>query len=351
MKRSLAIAGLALFVVGLIYLAWPTEAGEEAAGSTAAVRLLNVSYDPTRELYQAYNQQFVERWQKQHGQTVSIEQSHGGSGKQARSVIDGLEADVVTLALAGDIDAIAEKSKLLPVDWQGRLPQRSTPYYSTQVFLVREGNPKGIRDWSDLVKPGVSVVMPNPKTSGGARWIHLAVVAWAQKQHGEDEGKIFNELKNFYKNVPVLDSGARGASNSFTRNGVGDVLVTWENEAHLLLTETKTGYALVIPPLSVRAEPPVAVVDANVKRHGTEAVARAYLEGLYTPEAQRLVAQHHYRPSDPAVLAEFKDRFPTLELIDIQHFGGWGAVQQKHFSDGGVFDRALAAAQAERGSP
>lgn len=348
MKRLLSVGGLLLFVAGIVFLAWPTD--EATPGGAASVKLLNVSYDPTRELYQAYNRLFAERWQRETGQAVTIEQSHGGSGKQARAVIDGLAADVVTLALAGDIDAIAEKAKLLPADWQGRLPQRSTPYYSTQVFLVRAGNPKGIRDWSDLVRPGVSVVMPNPKTSGGARWIHLAVVAWAERLHGNDEAKIFNELKSFYRNVPVLDSGARGASNSFTRNRIGDVLVTWENEAHLLLSET-TGYELVVPPLSVRAEPPVAVVEGNARKHGTEAVARAYLEGLYRPEAQRLVAEHFYRPSDPQILAEHSARFPELTLVDIQHFGGWSAVQSKHFADGGVFDRALSAAQAEKAAP
>ena len=345
MKRTLAILGLVLLAGGVAFLAWPSDS--EEPGTVASIKLLNVSYDPTRELYQAYNRLFAERWLREHGQTVTIEQSHGGSGKQARAVIEGLEADVVTLGLAGDIDAIAEQGGL-PRDWQGRLPHASTPYYSTQVFLVRAGNPKAIRDWGDLVRPGVSVVMPNPKTSGGARWIHLAVVAWAERLHGGDEAKILNELVQFYKNVPVLDSGARGASNTFTRNHIGDVLVTWENEAHLLLADAQGGYALVIPPSSVRAEPPVAVVSRNAQRHGVDAVAEAYLKGLYTPEAQRLAAQNFYRPSDPAVLAENTNRFPALELVDIQHFGGWPVAQKKHFGDGGIFDQALAAAQAQK---
>jgi sulfate transport system substrate-binding protein len=307
----------------------------------SAVTLLNVSYDPTRELYQAVNAAFAAQWKAKTGQTVTINQSHGGSGKQARSIIDGLDADVVTLALGYDIDALYQNGHLLPENWQTRLPQNSSPYTSTIVFLVRKGNPKHIADWDDLVKPGISVVTPNPKTSGGARWNYLAAWAYAIKKNGGDEAKARAFLAALFKNVPVLDSGARGSTTTFVQRRIGDVLLAWENEA--LLAREKLGPAqfdIVVPPLTILAEPPVAIVDKVVDRHGTRKVAQAYLEFLYTPEAQEICARNFYRPRDAAVLAKYAKQFPTVNTVTIADpiFGGWAKAQKKHFADGGVFD-------------
>ena len=311
------------------------------APAVADTELLNVSYDPTRELYQDFNQAFATHWKGKAGESVTVEQSHGGSGKQARSVIDGLEADVVTLALAYDIDAIAEKGKLLPENWQSRLPNNSSPYTSTIVFLVRKGNPKGIKDWGDLVKPGVEVITPNPKTSGGARWNYLAAWAWAKKNQGSDE-KAQAFVTELFKHVPVLDSGARGSTNTFVQRQIGDVLLAWENEAFLSINELGPDQVeIVVPSLSILAEPPVAIVDKTVDKKGTRSVAQAYLEYLYSPEGQKIAAKHYYRPrdaqhADPADIA----RFPKLELVTIDDaFGGWKKAQKAHFDDGGIFDQ------------
>lgn len=310
------------------------------AVSAPAQEILNVSYDPTRELYQDVNAAFAAQWKAKTGKAVTVQQSHGGSGKQARAVIDGLEADVLTLALAYDVDAVAE-SGLLAKDWQKRLPNNSAPYTSTIVFLVRKGNPKGIRDWGDLVKPGVAVITPNPKTSGGARWNYLAAWAWALKQPGGNEQKARDFVAALFRNVPVLDSGARGATNTFVQRGIGDVLLAWENEAFLSIKELGPDKAdVVFPPFSILAEPPVAVVDKVVDKKGTRAVAQAYLEFLYTPEGQALAAKHYYRPRDRAALAQAPVRFPDLKLVTIDEvFGGWQKAQKAHFSDGGVFDQ------------
>ncbi len=315
------------------------------AGGTAAakdVELLNVSYDPTREFYADVNQTFAAQWKQQTGETLKIRASHGGSGKQARSVIDGLEADVVTLALAADIDAIATNGKLLPANWQTRLPHNSAPYTSTIVFLVRKGNPKQIRDWSDLVKPGVAVITPNPKTSGGARWNYLAAWAWASQEY-RDGGKVVDFLTRLFKNVPVLDTGARGATTTFVERGIGDVLLAWENEALLTLSDadTRDKFEVVIPSLSIKAEPPVAWVDKNIDRHGTRKQAEAYLRFLYTPEGQRLAAKHGYRPAEPdKVPAAELTRFPQVKQVTIDGaFGGWKKAQAEHFADGGFFDK------------
>ncbi len=302
--------------------------------------LLNVSYDPTRELYQAFNPEFSRYWKEKTGQSVTVRQSHGGSGKQARSVIDGLDADVVTLALAYDIDAIAEKSGKLPADWQKRLPHNASPYASTIVFQVRKGNPKGIKDWDDLVKPGVQVITPNPKTSGGARWNYLAAWGYALKKGGS-EVAARDYVSRLLKNVPVLDPAARGATNTFVQRGLGDVLLAWENEAFLSINELGPDkFEIVVPSISILAEPPVAVVDAVARKRGTEAVARAYLEYLYSPVGQKLAARHYYRPIKPE-LADARDvaRFPKVNFIRIDDLGGWQAAQQKHFSDGGSFDQ------------
>jgi sulfate/thiosulfate-binding protein len=328
-----SLASFTLSVVITSLVAHPRFAG-------AQTRLLNVSYDPTRELYVDINKAFAQQWQQKTGQTVTINQSHGGSGKQARSVIDGLEADVVTLALAYDVDAIAEKSGRLPKDWQKRLPENSTPYTSTVVFVVRKGNPRGIRDWDDLVKPGTVVVAPNPKTSGGARWVYLA--AWGQvlQKSGGDAAKAREYVTRFYKNVPVLDSGARGATTTFAQRGVGHVLVSWENEAELLVNELgRDKFEIVNPSSSILAEPPVALVDRNVDKHGTRAVAEAYLKFLYTPEAQQIAARHHYRPRDAKAGAGLP-AFPKIKLFTIEQvFGGWQKAQATHFADGGLFDQ------------
>ena len=310
----------------------------------ADVTLLNVSYDPTRELYAEFNEAFAADWKAKTGKTIAIDQSHGGSGKQARSVIDGLNADVVTLALAGDIDAIAEKARLLPKDWQSRLPDNNSPYTSTIVFLVRAGNPKGIKDWGDLVKKDVAVITPNPKTSGGARWNYLAAWAWARKAYDNDEKKAQAFTQQLFKHVPVLDSGARGATTTFVQRDIGDVLITWENEAFLAVKESGADkLSIVVPSLSILAEPPVAVVDKNVKRKGTQAEAEAYLKFLYTPQGQEIAAKNFYRPRNAEVAAKHKDQFPTLELVTIEAFGGWGKAQSQHFADGGEFDKIVKA--------
>lgn len=312
------------------------------AGRAADLILLNVSYDPTRELYQDFNRAFIAYWQtKNGGDKLNIRQSHGGSGKQARAVIDGLEADVVTLALAYDIDEISAKAGLLPKDWQQRLPNNSSPYTSTIVFLVRKGNPKGIKDWDDLVKPGIAVITPNPKTSGGARWNYLAAWGHALRQNGNDDAKAREFITRLFKNVPVLDSGARGSTTTFVERGIGDVLLTWENEAFLAEKELGKGkFKIVVPSISILAEPPVAVITANAKKHGTEEAARAYLEFLYTPEAQTAIARNFYRPRNPEVAARFKDQFPRIDLVTVdKDFGGWAKAQKTFFDDGGVFDR------------
>jgi sulfate transport system substrate-binding protein len=305
------------------------------------VTLLNVSYDPTRELYQEVNAAFARQWQAKTGDHLTVQQSHGGSGKQARAVIDGLEGDVVTLALAYDIDAIAEKGKLLPVDWQKRLPHNSAPYTSTIVFLVRKGNPKGIRDWDDLIKPGISVVTPNPKSSGGARWNYLAAWGFALKKHGDQESKAREFIAALLKNVKVFDTGARGSTTTFVQRGIGDVLIAWENEAILSIKELGKGnFEIVAPSLSILAEPPVAWVDKVVRRRGTAEVAKAYLEFLYTPEGQEIAAKHYYRPRLDSVAQKYADTFPKVNLFTIdEFFGGWQKAQKIHFSDGGVFDQ------------
>jgi sulfate transport system substrate-binding protein len=329
------------------------------ARAEAPIEILNVSYDPTRELYKEYNTAFAAYWLKETGQRVTIKQSHGGAGKQARAVIDGLKADVVTLALAYDIDAISEKAKLLPPTWQQRLPHRSSPYTSTIVFLVRQGNPKGIKTWSDLTKPGLEIITPNPKTSGGARWNYLA--AWGDVLHrelGGDWAKLTDPtaaaqvaaaqakaqafVKQLYTQVPVLDSGARGSTTTFVQRGIGDVFLSWENEAFLVLNEFGADkYEVIVPPLSILAEPPVTVVDQVVDARGTRKVAEAYLQYLYSPEGQRLAAKHYYRPREPQHAAkEDAARFPQVNLFTIdQAFGGWQQAQQTHFADGGVFDQ------------
>ena len=307
----------------------------------AETTLLNVSYDPTRELYQDFNAAFAQHWKSQTGESVIIQQSHGGSGKQARAVIDGLEADVVTLALAYDIDAIAEKGKLIPKDWQKRLPNNSAPYTSTIVFLVRKGNPKGIKDWDDLVKPGISVITPNPKTSGGARWNYLAAWGYALKQHDGDEAKAREFVGRLYKNVPVLDSGARGSLTTFTERGIGDVFLSWENEAFLATRELGPDkFEIVTPSLSILAEPPVTVVDKVVDKKGTRKTAEAYLQYLYSDEGQNIAGKHFYRPRDPKIAAKYAGQFSKVNLFTIDEvFGGLQKAQKTHFDDGGVFDQ------------
>jgi sulfate/thiosulfate-binding protein len=329
--RSTLAAGAALILTTLT-----------ASAVFADTTLLNVSYDPTRELYKAVNEAFIKDWKAKTGETVAIEQSHGGSGKQARAVIDGLQADVVTLALEGDIDEIAKSGKI-EADWQKRLANNSSPYTSTIVFLVRKGNPKKINDWDDLVKKGVEVITPNPKTSGGARWNYLAAWAYADEKYGHSEDKDKEFIKNLYANVPVLDTGARGSTTTFAQREIGDVLLAWENEAFLALDELGADkFEIVVPSLSVKAEPPVAVVDEVVDSKGTRKVAEAYLNFLYTPEAQKLIAHNYYRPSDPKS-ADPKDlaRFADVKLVSIDDplFGGWAKAQPKHFGEGGIFDQ------------
>jgi sulfate/thiosulfate-binding protein len=324
------------FALALIVILMGSAA--HAAGST----LLNVSYDPTRELYEDYNKVFAAYWKSKTGDTVRVNQSHGGSGKQARSVIDGLEADVVTLALAYDIDALATQGALIPPNWQSRLPDNSTPYTSTIVFLVRKGNPKNVHDWGDLVRPGISVITPSPKTSGGARWNYLAAWAWALKQPGGNDAAAEAFVKKLYHNVPVLDSGARGATVTFVERGIGDVLLAWENEAYLAVKELGPAkFDIVAPSVSIVAEPPVSVVDQNVDQHGTRKVAEEYLKYLYSRQGQEIAAKHFYRPRDAAVAAQFATQFaniPQLVTIDAV-FGGWTRAQATHFADHGTFDR------------
>jgi sulfate/thiosulfate transport system substrate-binding protein len=311
-----------------------------AASSHADITLLNVSYDPTRELYQDFNKSFAKYWEGKAKETVVVKQSHGGSGKQARSVIDGLDADVVTLALAYDIDEIAERAKLLPADWQKRLPHNSSPYTSTIVFLVRKGNPKGIKDWGDLAKPGISVITPNPKTSGGARWNYLAAWGSVLKKGGSD-AQARDLVSGIYGNVAVLDSGARGSTTTFVERGIGDVLIAWENEAYLSIRELGPGkLEIVTPSISILAEPPVAVVDKVADKKGTRKVAQAYLEYWYTAEGQEIAGRNFYRPIDPKVAARFDKQFAKVNLFTIDEvFGGWQKAQKAHFSDGGVFDQ------------
>lgn len=331
----LAVSALVLAIVTISSVA-PT-----ATAAPAATVLLNVSYDPTREFYQDFNAAFAKYWKAKTGQDVTINVSNGGSGKQARAVIDGLDADVVTLGLAYDIDAISEKASLLPANWQSRLPNNSSPYTSTVVFLVRKGNPKGIKDWPDVVKPGVAVVAPNPKTSGGARWAYLAAWGYALRAPGGNEEKAKQFIGQFYKNVPVLDSGARGSTTTFVERGIGDVLVCWENEAYLAVNHFGNGkFQIVYPSASILAEPPVAIVDKVVDRRGTRAVAQAYLEYLYSREGQEIAAKHYFRPRLAAAAAKYDPAIPELKLFTIDEvFGGWQAAQKKHFADGGVFDQ------------
>jgi sulfate/thiosulfate transport system substrate-binding protein len=337
-QRSFRLAAIA--VLGLATAAL---FGGSPAARAAEVTLLNVSYDPTRELYADYNAAFAKYWKTRTGQDVKINQSHGGSGKQARSVIDGLSADVVTLGLAADIDAIAMQGKLLPINWASRLADNSSPYTSTIVFLVRKGNPKGIKDWSDLIKPGVSVITPNPKTSGGARWNYLAAWAWALKQPAGTDASAKEFVRKLYRNVPVLDTGARGATTTFVQRGIGDVLIAWENEALLAIKQLGADrLQMVVPTVSILAEPPVAVVDKVVLRRGTREVAQAYLQYLYSKEGQEIVAKNYYRPRDPDVAARYATQYPRLNLVTIADFGGWPKVQATHFSDGGIFDQIYA---------
>jgi sulfate transport system substrate-binding protein len=311
-----------------------------AVPARAQVKLLNVSYDPTRELYQDFNAAFAKYWKGKTGQTVDVQQSHGGSGKQARSVIDGLEADVVTLALAYDVDAVAN-SGLLPKNWQTRLPLNSAPYTSTIVFLVRKGNPKKIKDWEDLTRPGISVITPNPKTSGGARWNYLAAWGYALRKNNNDEAKAKDFVQRIYKNVPILDTGARGSTVTFVERGIGDVLIAWENEAILAVKDIGKGqFEIVAPSLSILAEPPVALVDKVANKHKTAALAKAYLEYLYTPEGQEIVARNYYRPRSQSVANKYAAQFPKVTLFTIDEvFGGWTKAQKTHFADGGVFDQ------------
>jgi sulfate/thiosulfate transport system substrate-binding protein len=309
-------------------------------GTDSEVTLLNVSYDPTREFYEEINPAFAKAWKDKTGQTVNISQSHGGSGRQARSVIDGLPADVVTLALAGDIDAIAEQGKMLPLNWEQRLPHNSAPYYSTIVFLVRAGNPKKIHDWNDLIRDDVKVITPNPKTSGGARWNYLAAWAWAQRQPGATEADAREFVRKLYQHVPVLDTGARGSLTTFAQRDIGDVAISWENEAYLALREMKEGhFEIVVPSISILAEPSVAVVDKVVLRRGTRSIAEGYLQFLYSPEGQEIAAKNFYRPRDEAVAARHASQFQKIEFVDITHFGGWKLAQKEHFAAGGVFDQ------------
>ena len=326
----------------VLTLAAAVSAGAHSAqaGST----LLNVSYDPTRELYQAYNAAFAKHWKETTGEDVTLNQSHGGSGKQARAVIDGLEADVVTLALAGDVDQLAKKGGLIPADWQKRLPQNSSPYTSTIVFLVRRGNPKAIKDWPDLAKDGVGVITPNPKTSGGARWNYLAAWGYALKQPGGSDDTAKDLVGRIYKNTKVLDTGARGSTTTFVERGIGDVLIAWENEAHLAIKELGPDkFEIVVPSISILAEPPVTVVDKVVDKHGTRKLAEAYLNYLYSPEAQDIAGKNYYRPRDPKVAEKYKAEFAPVKLFTIDEvFGGWAKAQKTHFDDGGIFDQIYA---------
>ncbi len=338
--RRRCLAGLNGLAVGAAAAAVGAPLGAKLAQAAQRVTLLNVSYDPTRELYNEYNPAFTRYWRTQTGQIVNILQSHGGSGTQAQSEINGLPGDVVTLALAADIDAIATQGRLLPLNWQSRLPDNSAPYTSTIVFLVRRGNPKGVRDWGDLTKRGVSVVTPNPKTSGGARWNYLAAWAWALRQPGGSNATAREFVRRLYKQVPILDTGARGATTTFSQRGIGDVLLAWENEAFLAIREVGADkLQIVVPTVSILAEPCVAWVDEVVLRHGTRAVAEAYLQHLYSSEGQEIIARHYYRPRDAQVAARYARQFPQLTLVTIADFGGWAKAQKEHFSEGGIFDQ------------
>lgn len=323
-------SGLAVAALGLVL----------SQTALADREILNVSYDPTRELYEAFNKKFIEHWKEETGETVTVRQSHGGAGKQTRAIIDGLEADVATLALAYDIDAISEKTGIIPEDWQTRLPHNSAPYTSTIVFLVRKGNPKDLKDWDDLLKPGVEVITPNPKTSGGARWNYLAAWAYAEKAYGSQE-KAREFVTKLFKQVPVLDSGARGATTTFVKRGIGDVLLAWENEALLSINKLGEGdFEIVVPSISILAEPPVTVLDKNAGKHGTTDIAKAYLEYLYSPVGQDLAGKNYYRPVDPQYAKKYADTFPEVNLVTVNEaFGGWQKAQRTHFNDGGVFDQ------------
>jgi sulfate transport system substrate-binding protein len=332
--RRRLLAGAALTALAILALS-------VAPASAKELTLLNVSYDPTRELYADFNKAFAADWKVKTGQSVKIEQSHGGSGAQSRAVIDGLAADVVTLALAYDIDAIAQKAKLLPADWQKRLPDNSAPYTSTIVFLVRKGNPWKVRDWGDLIKKGIEVVTPNPKTSGGARWNYLAAWAWALKQPGGSDATARSYVKELYKHVPLLDTGARGATTTFTQRGIGDVLLAWENEAYLAIKELGADkFEIIYPSMSILAEPPVALLDKNVDRHKTREIAQAYLEYLYSDVGQEIAARNYYRPRNAAIRAKYKANFPDIPLLTVDDtFGGWQKAQTTHFADGRIFDQ------------
>ncbi|WP_141432482.1 sulfate ABC transporter substrate-binding protein [Bacillus sp. 03113] len=346
MKKWIVIISFILIIGALAGCGANTKTEKESKDTAASsnkepIELLNVSYDPTRELYQEFNTDFAKHWKEETGQTVTIQQSHGGSGKQGRAVIDGLEADVVTLALAYDIDEISTAANLLSADWQKNLPDNSTPYTSTIVFLVKKGNPKQIKDWDDLTKKGVSVITPNPKTSGGARWNYLAAWAFASKKYNNDEAKVKDFIKNLYQNVEVLDSGARGSTTTFVERGIGDVLIAWENEAYLTLKEFgEDKFEIVNPSLSILAEPPVAVVDKVVDKKGTRKAAEAYLKYLYTEKGQEIAAKNFYRPRNKEVLEKYKDQFPNIDLVTVdKDFGGWKKAQETHFNDGGTFDQ------------
>lgn len=335
MKSKLFIA-----LSGVILLLSSCEKNKVADASSKPVTLLNVSYDPTREFYIEVNDVFTKQWKKDHRQELRVDQSHGGSGKQARSVIDGIEADVVTLALSLDIDMIHKERDLLPADWQTKLPNNSSPYTSTIVFVVRKGNPKGIKDWGDLVTAGTQVITPNPKTGGAPRWCYLAGWAWGRREFKNDEVKVQDFIKKLYQNVPVLDSGARGSTTTFAQRGIGDVLLSWENEAHLIEKEFPGKTEIVYPSISILAEPSVAVVEKNAAKKGTTEVAKAYLNFLYTEAGQDLAGKHYYRPRDPKVAEKYKAQFPAIQLVNIDdEFGGWVKAQKTHFADGGIFDQ------------
>jgi len=339
--RTVIFAALRFWGMGLVSLSLLALAGNARA---ATVNLLNVSYDPTRELYKSFDEAFAKKWKAETGDTVVVQQSHGGSGKQARAVIDGLEADVVTLALAADIDAIHDNAGLIPEDWQSRLPNHSSPYTSTIVFLVRKGNPKNIHDWPDLIRKDVSVITPNPKTSGGARWNYLAAYGWALQHFGNDKIKAKAYLAELFKHVPVLDTGARGATTTFVQRGIGDVLLAWENEAYLSINELGADkFEIVEPSLSILAEPPVAIVDKIVDEHGTRKVAEAYLQYLYSEQGQVIAAENYYRPTDPTIAARYASQFPAIPMVTIDDFGGWKKAQAEHFADGGIFDQVSGA--------
>lgn len=339
MKHFTEIGSFALPVLAAL-LALSSCSRHDGSAEGAPLKLLNVSYDPTREFYADVNRAFTAKWEKETGRKIEIQQSHGGSGKQARSVIDGLEADIVTLALAGDIDILHKEAKLLPEDWQAKLPDHSAPYTSTIVFVVRKGNPKAVKDWGDLVNPGIGVITPNPKTSGGARWNYLAAWAWAEKTFAGDQARVLDYMTRLFKNVPVLDTGARGSTTTFAQRRIGDVFLSWENEAHLIEKEFPGQTEVIYPSLSILAEPPVAVVSKNTTKHGTTEAAEAYLKFLYTDEAQELAGRHFYRPRNKDIAAKFADKLPALPLVSIDSaFGGWNQAQKTHFADGGTFDR------------